>query len=224
MQKEHNVQQRSLSKGICILPKLLQMSRHFTLLTSPDQHQNLKFMNHPITVVINSLVCLFISGKWHLGLHCRTKDFCNHPLNHGFDFFYGIPLTNMKDYGNDGEKVVVSQFKFLNPVLLSIVIGGLITSWLLFRFRICGWCGVILLIMLLIFPSSVVLFVVNNFKFMNSMVMRDFEVVEQPIRFKNLTQRLVNEGTNFLEKRQKDQKPFLLMMSWIQVSILKSMS
>lgn len=157
-----------------------------------------------------------------MGLHCKTKDFCNHPLNHGFNFFYGIPLTNMKDYGNDGEKIVVSQFKFLNPVLLSIVLGGLITSWLLFRFRICGWCGVILLLLLLIFPSSVVLFVVNNFKFLNSMVMRDFEVVEQPIRFKNLTQRLVNEGTNFLEKRQKDQKPFLLMMSWIQVSILKS--
>lgn len=156
-----------------------------------------------------------------MGLHCRSKDFCNHPLNHGFDFFYGIPLTNMKDHGDDGEKVVISQFKLLNPILLSIIIGGFITSWLLFHFRICGCCGVILLLLLLIFPASVILFVVNNFKFMNSMLLRNFEVVEQPIRFKNFTQRLVNEGKDFLEKRQEDQKPFLLMMSWIQVSLWK---
>ncbi|CDQ83320.1 unnamed protein product [Oncorhynchus mykiss] len=37
-------------------------------------------------------------GKWHLGLHCeRNDDFCHHPSAHGFDHFYGITLTNLRD-------------------------------------------------------------------------------------------------------------------------------
>lgn len=47
--------------------------------------------------------------------------------------------------------------------------------------------------------------------------MRNFDVVEQPIRFANLSQRLVNEGVQFIEKNSVHQRPFLLMMSWIQV-------
>lgn len=156
-------------------------------------------------------------GKWHLGVHCKVKDFCHHPLSNGFDSFYGTPMTNLKDYGDSGDKVATSQFQRFNPILLSIIAGTLVAAWSLFRFRLFGWCGVGLLLVLLVFPASVVLFVVNNFKLMNSMIMRDFEVVEQPIRFRNLTQRFVNEGTKFLEERQKDKKPFLLMMSWLQV-------
>ena len=47
--------------------------------------------------------------------------------------------------------------------------------------------------------------------------MRDLEVVEQPMHFDNLTQRLVKETRDFLEERQKDQAPFLLYLPWIQV-------
>jgi len=47
--------------------------------------------------------------------------------------------------------------------------------------------------------------------------MRNFDYVEQPIRYKNLTQRLVKEGVEFLEQRKADGEPFLLMMSWLQV-------
>uniref|UniRef100_A0ACB8FI21 Uncharacterized protein n=1 Tax=Sphaerodactylus townsendi TaxID=933632 RepID=A0ACB8FI21_9SAUR len=33
-------------------------------------------------------------GKWHLGLNCESRnDHCHHPLNHGFDYFYGTPFT-----------------------------------------------------------------------------------------------------------------------------------
>ncbi|XP_053165615.1 arylsulfatase D-like isoform X2 [Hemicordylus capensis] len=37
-------------------------------------------------------------GKWHLGMNCEYhNDNCHHPLQHGFDFFYGMPFTLMND-------------------------------------------------------------------------------------------------------------------------------
>jgi arylsulfatase A-like enzyme len=59
--------------------------------------------------------------------------------------------------------------------------------------------------------------VATNLKVMNSIIMRNYDFVEQPIHFSNFTQRLVSEGLKFLEERKDDRKPFLLMMSWIQV-------
>ncbi|XP_052561629.1 steryl-sulfatase isoform X2 [Tympanuchus pallidicinctus] len=37
-------------------------------------------------------------GKWHLGMNCESNnDFCHHPLSHGFDYFYGLTVTNLRD-------------------------------------------------------------------------------------------------------------------------------
>ncbi|XP_074670995.1 steryl-sulfatase isoform X2 [Strix aluco] len=37
-------------------------------------------------------------GKWHLGMNCESSnDFCHHPLSHGFDYFYGLTVTNFRD-------------------------------------------------------------------------------------------------------------------------------
>ena len=53
---------------------------------------------------------------------------------------------------------------------------------------------------------------------MNSILMRNTEVVEQPIRLQhNLTQRLVNESVHFLEEHARNSSPFLLVISWVQV-------
>uniref|UniRef100_S4RPN3 Steroid sulfatase n=1 Tax=Petromyzon marinus TaxID=7757 RepID=S4RPN3_PETMA len=39
-----------------------------------------------------------IIGKWHQGLNCDVAgDHCHHPLSHGFDYFYGMPMTNLRD-------------------------------------------------------------------------------------------------------------------------------
>ena len=36
-------------------------------------------------------------GKWHLGNYCSSKsDQCHNPIKHGFDYFYGTSLTNLK--------------------------------------------------------------------------------------------------------------------------------
>ena len=57
----------------------------------------------------------------------------------------------------------------------------------------------------------------SNLPILNSVLMRQNEVVEQPIRFEHLPQRFVREGEQFLEQRKQDGAPFLLFMSWDQV-------
>ena len=40
------------------------------------------------------------TGKWHLGLNCETNsDGCHHPNNHGFDYYFGLPLSNFRNLG-----------------------------------------------------------------------------------------------------------------------------
>ncbi|KAK3093982.1 hypothetical protein FSP39_022467 [Pinctada imbricata] len=45
-------------------------------------------------------------GKWHLGLskeHYGDNKF--HPMNQGFDYYYGHILTNMKDFSREGDRL-----------------------------------------------------------------------------------------------------------------------
>lgn len=47
--------------------------------------------------------------------------------------------------------------------------------------------------------------------------MRNHDVVEMPVDLSHLAERFVREGEQFLDKAMKDDKPFLLFMSWDQV-------
>ena len=74
--------------------------------------------------------------------------------------------------------------------------------------------------MLLLFLFIVLPFVFyvayNNWTLLNSVLMRNFDYVEQPIRFMNLTQRFVQEGKDFIQESVNAVEPFLLFMSWAQ--------
>ena len=53
---------------------------------------------------------ILFSGKWHLGLSCHEYgDNCHHPLNQGFDYYYGMPLSNMRDFGDDGLHILTGR-------------------------------------------------------------------------------------------------------------------
>ena len=40
----------------------------------------------------------------------NEQDFAKSPLNQGFDYFYGLPLTNLKDFSDGGESVGTQAF------------------------------------------------------------------------------------------------------------------
>ena len=161
---------------------------------------------------------LSVSGKWHLGLHCdNATDFCHHPLKQGFDYYYGVPLTNLKDFGGSGDTVSHARFIYLDQMMISAVIGGCLLLLLLKRNRIIGTCVCVILTVLIGGLALGIYWFYNNLTIFNSIAMRNYDVVEQPIRWRSFTRRLVREGREFLESRHRDGRPFLLYLPWAQV-------
>ncbi|KAJ8252874.1 hypothetical protein GJAV_G00206530 [Gymnothorax javanicus] len=52
-----------------------------------------------------------IVGKWHLGVSCENRnDHCHHPNQHGFDYYYGIPFTNVDDCKPGEGSAILSTY------------------------------------------------------------------------------------------------------------------
>ncbi|XP_064599802.1 steryl-sulfatase-like isoform X2 [Liolophura sinensis] len=159
-----------------------------------------------------------VIGKWHLGMSCSTyQDFCHHPLNHGFDYFYGLPLTNLKDFGNSGESVVVSQMPATNMTLVMSFVLGLLSSAVLHRKGFISTKFTVLFLGLSTCLPLALYTAYKNITLLNSVMLKDFNVIEQPIRLDSLTRRFTQEGLEFIERQKRNQQPFLLFLSWTHV-------
>ena len=56
-------------------------------------------------------------GKWHLGIHSSEgRDFKHHPLNHGFEYYYGMPLTNLNELGEPNDFPREASGALLGPL------------------------------------------------------------------------------------------------------------
>uniref|UniRef100_A0A8C3M5M5 Sulfatase N-terminal domain-containing protein n=1 Tax=Geospiza parvula TaxID=87175 RepID=A0A8C3M5M5_GEOPR len=157
-------------------------------------------------------------GKWHLGMNCEsTNDFCHHPRSHGFDYFYGLPVTNFRDC-KPGQGSV-----FLKGVQKDLVIPVQITGIALVSLAVVQYIGLLkvpfqaLGYFLLIITISlvVVIFFFYNFRPLNCFLMRDHQIIQQPLSYGNLTQRLTKEAMKFIERNT--DTPFLLFLSYLHV-------
>ncbi|XP_026157037.1 steryl-sulfatase [Mastacembelus armatus] len=153
-------------------------------------------------------------GKWHLGLNCETShDHCHHPKVHGFDYFFGIPLTNLRDC-QPGHGTVFQIHKYLPYGSIAIV---LVTA------AILHYIGIITirrrlvlgLLTLLVIVTGLIVGFIMVVPYFNCVLMRDSRVVEQPFTSENLTQRMTQEAVDFIERNSG--RPFLLFFSFIQV-------
>ncbi|NXC89169.1 STS sulfatase, partial [Cercotrichas coryphoeus] len=157
-------------------------------------------------------------GKWHLGMNCESSnDFCHHPLSHGFDYFYGLPVTNLRDC-KPGQGSV-----FLKGVQKGLVIPIQITGITLVSLAIVQYLGLLKVpfqalgyFLLIITISLVVLiFFFYHFRHLNCFLMRDHQIIQQPLSYENLTQRLTKEAMQFIERNT--HTPFLLVLSYLHV-------
>ncbi|KAK7505580.1 hypothetical protein BaRGS_00003325 [Batillaria attramentaria] len=148
-------------------------------------------------------------GKWHLGWSGRRSDpYHAHPLNMGFDYFYGIPLTNMKDFDPREEKAWRRGASSVTIWILGVTCIMAVVSTLLFIHM--GALGsvasavAVLVMVTIISTCGLVFWVMNSLDVLNSFFYRNYDLVEQPIHLPSVTRKLVWEGEQFLEERHED--------------------
>lgn len=157
-------------------------------------------------------------GKWHLGLsESKYNDNVFHPLNQGFDYYYGHILTNMKDFYNDGSSVLYHQLPNFNLRCLVIFLVVMVPMLILKRKGYVGAIPVWSAGLLTVFVLFYVWFSFSNMRIFNSLLFRNYDVVEQPIRLESLSSRYAAESIEFLENAAEDDAPFLLVVSWDHV-------
>ncbi|KAM3861931.1 arylsulfatase H-like [Diretmus argenteus] len=157
-------------------------------------------------------------GKWHLGVNCESRgDHCHHPNHHGFSYFYGVPFTLFEDcVSGEGTAVLADVQLALRNLTLLLGLGFLT----LVCVRLCGLlevpAGVLAALACLSLLAVAVWYV--PFKLLptwNCIVMRNQEVIEQPMTVETLPRRLLGEAQDFI-KRNADQ-PFLLFFSLLHI-------
>uniref|UniRef100_A0A3B3QBY6 Steroid sulfatase n=1 Tax=Paramormyrops kingsleyae TaxID=1676925 RepID=A0A3B3QBY6_9TELE len=154
-------------------------------------------------------------GKWHLGLNCEhNADLCHHPNRHGFDHFYGITMTNLRDCQQGHGTIFVNVFSHIPFRGLGLAVATVLLAYSLgvrvVTRNVVLWAAALFGVLLALF--AVFVFTFPSF---NCLLMRNGEVVEQPFRSDDLTLRMTREAVRFLH-RNADQ-PFLLFFSFIQV-------
>ena len=109
-----------------------------------------------------------------MGVHCGKQDFCHHPNHQGFDHFYGLPLTNLQDFGDDGRTVTKSRVPLIDYYLALACVLGVATA-ILFR-KSLGLVLTLLLLFLSIFVPALVYWTYTNLTLLNGVC--TFEYIE----------------------------------------------
>ena len=120
---------------------------------------------------------IFFLGKWHLGMHCEdSEDYCHHPNKQGFDYFYGVPLTNLKDFGKEKETVMESRHEGIDNQVATFAVAGIICVLALFKAKLMGRLGATFVIILIAAPALIFLLISKNLAILNGIVMKNKEV------------------------------------------------
>lgn len=169
-------------------------------------------------------------GKWHLGMNCTLFGrSCPGPLNHGFQSFYGIPVTLFQEFRGPHAfwRFPLHDRRFQGLAVAWIT--AMVSLFLANRRKVLGCCTGILLLLATHFILGMFWFAFAHysrhpksiwgtspwlFQFANSRLFRGDQVVEAPIQLDGLSQRLVEESRRFLEAHAHDETPFFLMHSF----------
>nr|XP_055070754.1 arylsulfatase D isoform X1 [Misgurnus anguillicaudatus] len=159
-----------------------------------------------------------IVGKWHLGVNCENRnDLCHHPNNHGFNFFYGLPFTNFNDCKPGEESDVLADVQQRLLEISCVVAFAFLTA---FMIRAVGLMEVSVRLLILLSVLSLLVFSLwyvpfKHLRTWNCIIMRNSEVVEQPMNLQTLNKRLMSEAEQFVERNRDG--PFLLFFSLVHV-------
>ncbi|KAM5197162.1 arylsulfatase H [Hipposideros larvatus] len=157
-------------------------------------------------------------GKWHQGLSCASRDdHCYHPLNHGFDYFYGLPLGLLSDCRASETPELHGRLR----VQLCVATAGIgLASLLLLVPKLAGWLAVpwtvivtIALLALLFFASWYASY--GFTRRWNCVLMRNHEILQQPMREDRVSMLMLKEALSFIDRYKHG--PFLLLFCFLHV-------
>uniref|UniRef100_A0A6J0T944 Arylsulfatase D-like n=1 Tax=Pogona vitticeps TaxID=103695 RepID=A0A6J0T944_9SAUR len=155
-------------------------------------------------------------GKWHQGVNCEYRnDYCHYPLNHGFDYFYGMPFTLMGDCHQLPEmdlplRIKLSSYTQMIVLAVFTLIAAKLThlvqvSWkLIFLLALFGF------IFFISWFSSL-----GFIRLWDCIMMRNYEITEQPMMVERAAPLMLREAISFIERNK--QGPFLLFFSFLHV-------
>lgn len=120
----------------------------------------------------------------------------------------------MDDFGPE-SKIITMARPYWYFELFTIWAVTAVALFCLFRSGYISAFTLVLIIFLWSVPITYVYLLMDNFLLFSSYVHRNYDLVEQPIRLAGLSQRLVQEGSEFIRNVSHSDKPFLIVMSWI---------
>ncbi|XP_057574903.1 arylsulfatase D isoform X2 [Hippopotamus amphibius kiboko] len=157
-------------------------------------------------------------GKWHQGVNCASRgDHCHHPLNHGFDYFYGMPFTLVSDCHPDrppelDAAVRARLWRYTQIMALGVLtvmaskMTGLISvSWK----AVLGAASLVLLFFAAWYASF------GFVRRWNCILMRNHDVIQQPMVLETAASVMLKEAISFIERNKRG--PFLLFVSLLHV-------
>ncbi|XP_020642644.3 arylsulfatase D isoform X1 [Pogona vitticeps] len=157
-------------------------------------------------------------GKWHQGVNCDSvKDFCHHPLNHGFDYFYGMPFTLLNNCQDNKLPELDAAFQaelwfytqLIAVAVLTLLIGKMIglasISW-----KATLWFSVLGFLFFASWYSSY-----GFVKYWNCVLMRNYNITEQPMKLERTAALILKEAVSFIQSNK--HRPFLLFVSFLHV-------
>ncbi|KAF1406085.1 Arylsulfatase D, partial [Spheniscus humboldti] len=157
-------------------------------------------------------------GKWHQGVNCESfNDHCHHPLNHGFDYFYGMPFTLLNncqenkppelDVALQAKLWVYSQIITLAVLTLT---AGKVTGLISIRWKIIACFTLVGSLFVISWYSSY-----GFVQYWNCILMRNHDVTEQPMRLERTASLMLKEAVSFIKRNRHG--PFLLFVSFLHV-------
>ncbi|CAH1269202.1 STS [Branchiostoma lanceolatum] len=159
-------------------------------------------------------------GKWHLGMNCEWgDDHCHHPNKYGFDYFYGLPLSNGLDcdpnearsFGNYLVRMLYGDCH-LFEISVALYVGFLALRY--FGFFHLQWKTLIIFSLLYWSAMTSPYVLLTNGRRYVCIIMRDGDVVEQPLDISTIAPKMTAEAVKYIEQAQRKNSPFLIEIAY----------
>lgn len=159
-----------------------------------------------LSYIISEIIFFCVLGKWHLGLNCKTlNDYCHHPLNNGFNYFYGVPLTLINECEPGGLLEIDAPFR-AQLIFITQLIGFAVLTMVVVKYtnllaisgKVVFCCA---LFGILFFLAWYIKY--GFLQYWSCILMKNYEIIEQPMNVQRASADLIREAQQFIERYVK---------------------